>query len=288
MPRPPLKPEFFDKVNYVIEAWSRPCEAPWYIYVETLKPAALAAFITLISFGWDDVARGFLRPRGLGGRRTGKRKGKLLRGVPRFPEIGELIGSQLPGAEEVKGAKWGLLGNALWRIDTLLQQGLFWWLVADVIEDFAFDWTSVLYETRWCQASAFGRFSYRMDEFFTRPGGGWWNARFLIEDYEFDPPSWLVISGRTGSLPCTVAAGLEFKEFPPEGPPTGIEVRIVEDFTLQVFAQSQPGLPGDPSKMTVAVSGTVPPNTFFRVQARHSTTFASFGAGVVTASENPP
>ncbi len=34
MPTPPDL-DYFDKVNYVIDAWVLPCEAPWYIYVST-------------------------------------------------------------------------------------------------------------------------------------------------------------------------------------------------------------------------------------------------------------
>ena len=92
MPVPP-NPGMFDKVNYVIDAWSCPCEAPWYIYVETLKPALLTAFITLATFGWDDVARGYFRPRGLG-RRTSKRGGRGKGGGGRsrgIPEFGDMI-----------------------------------------------------------------------------------------------------------------------------------------------------------------------------------------------------
>ena len=132
MPKPPGDPDYFDKVNYVIDAWARPCEAPWYVYINTLKPAALEAFITLISFGWGDVARGFARPPGLGRRRTGKRKGKWRRAIPRFPEIGNMIGNQIPGAKSMQGIKYGTVGRFLWRIDTTLQAGLFYWLVADV------------------------------------------------------------------------------------------------------------------------------------------------------------
>ncbi|KKL13405.1 hypothetical protein LCGC14_2526070, partial [marine sediment metagenome] len=79
-----------------------------------MKPALLAAFITLITFGWDDVLRGYFRPRGLYKRRTGKRKGKFVRRIPRFPEIGNELGTHLPGASEVKGTKWSNLGKTLW------------------------------------------------------------------------------------------------------------------------------------------------------------------------------
>jgi len=95
MPRPPHPLDYFDKVNYVIDAWMSPCQAPWYVYVETLKPATLTAFITFLTFGWDDVFRGWARPKDVGKRRAKKRKGKWARWVPRFPEVGEVIGRQI-------------------------------------------------------------------------------------------------------------------------------------------------------------------------------------------------
>ena len=63
MPTHRIKRDFFEKTNFVIDSWAQPCEAPWYIYIETLWPALLEAFITLMLFGWDDVARGYFRPK---------------------------------------------------------------------------------------------------------------------------------------------------------------------------------------------------------------------------------
>ena len=161
MPRPPIDPDSFDKVNFVIDSWTTGCDAPWYIYIETMKPALLAAFITLITFGWDDVLRGYLRPRGLHPRRTGKRKGKWSRRVPRFPELGDLIGSNIPGAEEVKGKRWSTPMKTLWRIDSAMQAIMFAWLVVEVAEDFAFEWTSLLYESYWCLPDPPGNYNLR-------------------------------------------------------------------------------------------------------------------------------
>lgn len=285
MPKPPGDLGQFDKVNYVIDAWARPCEAPWYIYVSTLKPALLAAFITLITFGWDDVARGFLRPRGLGGRRTGKRKGKFLRGIPRFPEIGELIGSNLPLAEEVKGTRWSTLGKALWRIDTAIQQTLFYWLVADVAVDLAFNWTSVLYETRWCQASALGRFSYRTEEDHVIAGGRWSVVHYGIEDYEFSPPFWLHGQGGAGSRGAFVTATLTVLPRAGFPEPTMWGLGIVADRTEFFFAKTGPVTAAQGGTRDVVVAGNVPPNTPFQVKVWVDGSFATAGPGVVVGYE---
>jgi len=285
MPKPPEDPENFDKVNYVIDAWSRPCEAPWYIYIETLKPALLTAFLVLITFGWDDVARGFFRPRGLG-RRTGKRKGKRRgRGVPRFPELGELIGGNLPGADEVKGEKWSRLGKTLWRIDGALQAGLFLWLVADVVEDFAFNWTSLLYETVWCQASDLGRFSYSRSDFKATPGGFWQDVQYPDQDYERSPPFWLLSAGNTVTTHCIVAAALNWEPFFGDPPATEVGIRIKNAFSSEVYGQTGPTAPDDDGTMSIPVAATIPPGKVFNVQSWHNAPAMVYTKGFVTAME---
>ena len=285
MPVPPGDLGYFDKVNYVIDAWSCPCEAPWYIYVETLKPALLKAFITLATFGFDDVARGYFRPRGLG-RRTGKRGGRGKgRGPIRFPEFGEEIGKRLPGADEVKGQNWSRAGKTLWRIDTLLQQGLFYWLVADVTVDLAFNWTSVLYETVWCQAAGQGRFSYSRDGTHATFGGNWWGVRYPDLDYEQLPCFWVLQSGNTGTSDAMVAAGVDWEQFPGEPPPTSVELRIVNAFTGKVYHETGPAGLLDNHPLPLLVNGMVPAGVVFNVQTRHNTTIANYRKGFVTCIE---
>ncbi len=278
----------FDKVNYVIDAWSCPCEAPWYIYVETLKPALLTAFITLATFGWDDVARGYFRPRGLG-RRTSKRGGRGKGGGGRsrgIPEFGDMIGKNLPGADEVKGEQWSRLGKTIWRIDTLLQQGLFWWLVADVTVDLAFNFTSVLYETVWCQAAGEGRFSYSREDLHATFGGSWFGVRYPDQDYEQLPCFWILQSGATGTADAMVAASVNWETFPGEPPPTGMQIRIINAFTGKVYHESPPGEALDDGTMPDFVSGVVPSGVTFNVQTRHTGTIAGYRKGFVTCMAN--
>lgn len=285
MPTPPGDLSYYTKVNYVIDAWARPCEAPWYIYVQALKPAALTAFITLATFGWDDVARGYFRPRGLGLRRTSKRKGKWRKAIPAFPELGEEIGKRLPGADEVKGTKWGVLGNALWRIDTQIQQGLFWWLVADVTIDFAYNFTSVLYESRWCQASSLGRFSYRSDTLGIIAGGAPRAIPYDIREYQFAPPFWTVIFGESGINGCTAFGTVDFEPLAGNPHPTAYNISLRHTVTGEIYGKSGPFAPGVDGKAKMAVKGNVPPFTRFSIVAEHNAPFALFGKGIVTAME---
>ena len=286
MPTPPGNLDYFDKVNYVTDAWSRPCDAPWYIYISTLKPAALEAFITLITFGWDDVARGYFRPRGLG-RRTGKRRGRGHgRRVPRFPEFGEETGKRLPGAEAAKGIKWHRAGKTLWRIDTAIQGVLFAWLVADVTIDLAFNWTSVLYQTRWCQAALLGRFSFRNTIPRDLPGGVWWPVNYDEKDYQFAPPAWFFNEGISGPWGCLVGAATEIKPIAGFDPPTEFEVMIRERHTTRVFAVSGPDALDDDNTGAGVISGGVPPSTAFDVLIRHNGVVATIFGGAITAMEN--
>lgn len=274
MPVPPGDPGYYDKVNYVITSWSTPCDAPWYIYIETLWPAALEAFLVLITFGWDDVLRGFWRPRGLG-RRTGKRKGKGRgRRFPRFPELGDLIGSNLPGADKVKGRKWGAGGKALWRIDTLLQRGLFYWLIADVTIDFAYNWTSLLYKTTWCQASDVGRFSYTNPGPFLRPGHLWTFISEQFEDYQEGDCFYNGNDGNAGHLPCMVTCAGRFEEWSGVGLPTEIGFRILDLTDGKIIATTGIVDPEDAAEPNGAIGGEVPAGHQFQAQSWHNATGA--------------
>ena len=286
MPRPPVDPGFFDKVNYVIDAWSRPCDAPWYIYVETLWPAALKAFITLATFGWDDVARGYFRPRGLQGpRRSGKgrRRGRGLRGPP---ELGDALGRSLPGADEVKGEKWSNLSKTLWRIDSQVQLGLFAWLVADVTNDFAYNFTSVLYQTVWCQASTLGRFSVRSGDWRVTPGFSYWTAAFSDFDYQYPPPTWLQITGLSGPTGALVAVGLIVKQHLTFAKPTSIQIIIEPTAGGTAFVDTGPTAVPESGEIRMPLQGTVPPGVAFRVRVMHDAPWAQFGGGFITAMQN--
>jgi len=286
MPKPPKDGDYFDKVNYVIDAWSRPCDAPWYIYVNTLKPAALEAFITLISFGWGDVARGFARPPGTGSRRTGKRKGKWRRAVPRFPEIGNLLGKQIPGATSIQAIKYGTLGRFLWRIDTKIQGFLLAWLVIDVGVDFAFNWTSQLYQTRWCEASSKGRFSYQkgIDEIFAP--GIWNRIAYTDEDYAFSPPFWNTDHGGSGPNGCTMGFGINFFPFFDDDPPTAYALRVRDLDTGVEYARTENNPAQEFGTGSAACIAYLPANVNFVVEAFPTDGWGRSNDGSIAGTED--
>jgi len=286
MPPPPGDPGFFDKVNYVIDAWSRPCEAPWYIYVECLKPAALNAFITFITFGWSDVARGFARPKGLNKRRSGKRKGKWNRRIPRFPEIGNMLGSHLPGSDAARSANWSIGAKALWRIDGIAQHFLFWWLVADITNDFAFEFTSCLYETRWCEASAAGRFSFQKGVTEQALPDVWSEIGFNDKDYQFPFPSWIITFGNTGLKGATIAFALDYAPVFPADPPVSYETRLIDIANGAIYGKSGPTDADPDGKAVAIISGSVPPSRQFRVELKPNGGRAFVTDGAITGMED--
>jgi len=280
-----IDPDSFDKVNFVIDSWSHHCDAPAVFYIETLKPAALAAFITLITFGWDDVLRGAARPPGLGKRRWDKGKGRARKGVGRFPELGEEVGRRFPGADWLKETKWGTLGKFIWRLDMLGQQIAFYWLIAEITEDFFFDWTSLLYKTRWCQDSHLGRFSYEKIGYQTHPGFTWDTVNLPVKEYQEGAPQWAGLRGSTGAKECTVTAALNIRRLGVFPIPTSFGCRVVKRTGSFVFAQTGPHPTDQDGDLSVVVSGRVPANTEFRVQVYSEPNFADHGDGFVMALE---
>lgn len=171
-------PYLIDQVNYAMTLTEDPCNGPpWIVQMELAQPAFGSAIITMLTFGWDDVARGYFRPRGLhrgtkarrGPRSTGRlhRLGRFLGRIPGLgDDTGDFIGKRLPGAKIVKGVRIDGVGKAFWLIDNKLQQALFWWLVIDVVDDFWYEWTSLLMASEVCHR-AFEAAAYRTGT------GGW-------------------------------------------------------------------------------------------------------------------
>lgn len=144
-----------DRVNSVIKFFEDPCQAPWSVYFELALPPLGHAAITLLTFGLDDVFRGYFRPKGVYAlKRTWRRRPRtrlgraLRRGVP---ELGELVGRNLPGAERAaaRGVTAGARG--LWLFDGVLQRYLFWWMIIDVLIDTLYEWTTLIAKTEYCK-----------------------------------------------------------------------------------------------------------------------------------------
>lgn len=230
MPKPPFRPGYLGALNYVIDAWAVPCEAPWYIMVETAGPAALDALITFATFGWDDVFRGYVRPKQMS-RRMKKKKPFRIKGVPiYFPEIGEFIGKRLFGAKRFQAMKYSAGNITIWRMDGNLQRGMFYWLVADIVVDFFFEWTSQLYATEWCKHSDLGRVSHTNEQ--TTIIGAtskWVDFNVMGRDYSRPPIFFGVHHWITYEHPCMLAGAAVFHDWMPLGGDVQMRIRRNSD-----------------------------------------------------------
>lgn len=149
----PKPPGYIDKVNGIISFVQNPCDAPWVVYAELALPAAGEVILELLDFGFDDVVRGALRPRGtrsFGHTRRGGKGGGASKGLP---ELGELIGANIPGTDAARGRAVSDGVKRLWVLDGIIQRGLWYWLVAELTLDFFYNWTSALQTSRYCIAA---------------------------------------------------------------------------------------------------------------------------------------
>lgn len=222
MPAPP--PSTLDKINFVRFYMSNTCDVPFIVYLEAGLGALKDAIISLLSFGLTDMVRAFFRPKGLRTRRHGRkgRRGKRRREL--LPETAEMVAKRVPGAERVKNRRVSDGPRTLWVIDTFIQRILYYWLVVDVVIEFAYDFQmSILLDDR-VTCSGIGR-SCRLGNPETLLSGGWGATRFDNLQYEekvtttnggFGVPAGLyriVIAGKfriaPGFIaPSTVALGL--------------------------------------------------------------------------------
>lgn len=191
--------------NTVIDYLESDCHPDWHVYAETLFPALGQATLVLLSFGLDDVLRGYLRPgggRGFGGlgraSRRGRRstkatraKGLLKKGIP---EVGELLGKHLPGAQLIAARRTSAAERFLWRVDGLAQRGLWYWMIADILDDFTVNWTTGLYQSVDCRGIEVGGME-RHAQNTSSPGIGF-RALPLTEDVD----EWGVVNSTTTTV----------------------------------------------------------------------------------------
>ena len=144
---------FLARINTVTRLTMFDCGDDWGVYVETLFPALGNLFLVFLDTDWDDIARGFLRPYGIRARgkiRDKRKKKKKRRFSFEIPEIGEIIGKNLPGARAIKGRKVGAAWRWFWRIDGILQRALYYWMLVDVLADFSYAWSTGIFRHEVC------------------------------------------------------------------------------------------------------------------------------------------
>lgn len=146
----PRAPGIFDKVNYIVDMWSNPCNAPWMVYIETAGPAFLDVLIAIVCFDIGDVLRFIFRPTNFRGGRHGRAGRKGTAG--RKPKgIRARLAAKLPPFAKLQQRSVTNGVRTLWKIDGIGQRLLWWWLVIDVGTGFLYNWTSMIYKSERCQ-----------------------------------------------------------------------------------------------------------------------------------------
>lgn len=142
--------DYFDRLNTIIDYFEWTCTEDWTIFVHVFLPAAGELVLGLLSFDWDDVARGFLRPYGAVGRKTLVASPELAKWEFEVPELGEEIGKRIPGAKFIKANRWWGKTRFLWQIDAFVQRGLYYWLLVDLVSEFLYNYSTGVLRSEVC------------------------------------------------------------------------------------------------------------------------------------------
>ncbi len=277
-------PDLVDKVNGIVKFLEDPCDAPWLVYLELAKEPLGRVVIALLSFGLDDVIRGYFRPKGLRSGRHGRRRrrppprfgafGRALRRIPGLgDDVGDMLGKRLPGGERVRGRQVNQGVKFLWKVDGVLQRVLWWWLVIDLTATFFYEWTSLIQKSEFCQKTE--------PESMLAEGTGGGAAAIAKWEPLFAPtivreaPNvfWNNTSGTVGDGLWTVVIGYDCLSLAAD--PATMRVRV-RGFGVgaEVFGESDPA-PFDPGEETqLVMAATVPGPRTIVIEQRISNGFS--------------
>lgn len=164
----PPKPDIPTRWNYVIESLVDPCDAPWTLWVRTALRALLEALIWWLAFDLYQMVSAYARPRNAfkymrsnrksgKGEKAGRAKDKntlrkYLSGALEFDPSAEL-GKRWPGADFFNGRRVGMGEATFWIAEGAVQRAFFYWAVVELGTQFFYRWSTLLNDTKFCQAS---------------------------------------------------------------------------------------------------------------------------------------
>jgi hypothetical protein len=200
------------KVATISQFMSEQCETPWSSIVNVLPKAAYRPVVGLLSFGLDDVARGFFRPRGLKPARKFRTRQRWY-ARPTIPELGEEIGKRLYGANEIKGRAFGSVEKFAWLADGVIQRALYYAMVFDAVLDTWYNSVLALRKQGYCSTpnppkAAWGPRGW----FMITPLDGWALDGLPLPGYNFvgPPTSGIYQSSFKFHNPCTEPLTVHF------------------------------------------------------------------------------
>jgi len=277
MPTPPA-PGFFKKVNYVVDFVLDPCHAPILVYVELAAVPFGDLVLAWLTFGWDDIARGYFRPtKALRGGRS-FRRGKRPKGWGRIPgafrkipgigdDVGNWFGKKIPGHKELAGRSVSQGQKFFWIVDGLIQRLLLYWLIVDILSDFFYEWATLIDASEFCQERVDGSFYHDGLGIAISPHSGWDSTGAPIEHWEEGPITYFVTGGFAFSRRWTIISAYTAEN---RGPNIIThEQRIVVNYLSgeKIFLSGTVTIPVDGQASTIVVA-TLQGPVGFSVQQR--------------------
>lgn len=138
----PKEPSWLQKLSFVRLFVANGCETTLMVYLETGGKALDNLFMSLLSFGMDDIVRSIFRPQGLRSKRHGRKGRKGGKGNPAIPEVSDMIADRVPGKEQLHKRSVSDGVKHLWQLDGIGQRLLYNVMIVNLVTDFAFDWQS--------------------------------------------------------------------------------------------------------------------------------------------------
>lgn len=99
--------DFLDKVNFIVYYAFNPCQAPFWLYVETAKGPTGDFVLWLLQFDLFDFAKQFFRPAGLRSRRHGRKGSRKDGKKGLLPDVSESYADKMPGRKDFAQRKYG-------------------------------------------------------------------------------------------------------------------------------------------------------------------------------------
>lgn len=139
------EPTWLEKVSFVIDYAVDTCSTPWEVYLKTGGRALGNLAMTMLYVDMADMARSFLRPKGLRARRhampwLGRGGRRIKNGV--FPEPSDLIANTTRSLTGLQKPTYSDGFNHIWKLDNHLQGLLNRVLFVNMATDFGYDWFS--------------------------------------------------------------------------------------------------------------------------------------------------
>lgn len=135
-----VAPPWLDRVQFILFYAFNPCDAELSLYVEMAKEPVGDLLVMLFVPDLGEIVENLFTPKGLRSKRHGRKGRKGGKGGKGFlPDVDEMIGDGVYGAEEFKGRKFGM-GQRFFFTGVNAYERIAWPIVLiDSVTDTVFD-----------------------------------------------------------------------------------------------------------------------------------------------------